>query len=1220
MMKTEVEQQHQQQINDINKSSKETKGTDGWVLAQKKVFTNWCNIYLGLRELSIKDVQLDLEDGILLANLLEVLSGSNSILSKCTKLKNRLHKVNNINFSLKFIAEEGIKMVGCGAEDIADGNLKLIMGLIWTLIKSYQIQSLSLSLPQQQQSPQKINSLNGSSQNLKQFVSANEVLLQWTRTQLQDYNNIVVNDFTKSFQNGIVFCSLIHKLIPEAIDINSLNPDQALENLQLAFDTAKQALGIPSILEAKDIIEEPDELCIITYLSLFPKVYQKFLDPTVENKRFSVSLTPTKRFNNRSSQTLNTTDINNSFREQQQQDNQQKQQQPLALIVEEKQQQEEQEKKKKQQQEEEEEKKKQQEEEERKKKEQLEKLKQQQEEEEEERKKQLEKLEQEHSDQLNTLNQRIESLEKSLDQKEKEKEAKMTELQDQREFTAEFLKEILDLKNTLSNGVNLDSEQLSQFEASLKENDKLLSDLASAQDRQLVKDGTINSLKSIIEEKDRRLQELQTKAASLASADEQAQILRLEFEELKSKCQCQTLVIVLRERVQELERLEKESADAKQEQDQVVATLRLEKENMINEHSEQVNQLKQRLQERNSEREESKQKELEELHGTIDQLKGTISDLQREVSSEKGKWDTLNQSGREQREELEKEIEQLKQQTNNMLADKQEALKEKEGLETRLAEALAAQQGNWKEIIQEKEKANEALQAKIESIHQLKTTAIDQLQEERLKLLAEVEQVKQSTTQQLNDKLGSIEQLSQEKGLLLTELEETKKSSNQQLQEKITSFEQLQQKTDQLVEEKSKLIVEMDQVRQTSSQELVGVQNQLDSLSKKYDTLNQQHTSLLQQQSSNTNDTISLMSQQLSQLTTRYDQLESENVNLAQTNKDLENKIEQSALGTGSLQKKLEHISKQFAGLDDRNQHLARESEDKTAQIRDISIELHNITIKYDTLQSNYQRMVQDHSMEREQLNLSTSDLENKYGASLKEINLGKSLIGQADEKNESLSNNLKQLEEKYNNLTTQFNNLQQKLKDQQDKHILELQQASRKSKDDNSNISTKEQQEFESRIDNLNKQLKDREETIDKQQKLLHKQQQNQQQNQPPLSTTKEYDILEKRIMEEVAKNPQSSLQRVYRLANEKYFVNSKIVNITVDKSNQSLLANSDDMAVPVPLSKLFLKEPMIMVNPNQIGTTPSSSFSWKMLLFGGIFLALFYGYARPNALTRPN
>lgn len=69
----------------------------------------------------------------------------------------RVQKVENVNKALEFIASRGVKLTNIGSEgtvksvycrphqtdilrvDIVDGNLKLILGMIWTLILRFTI-------------------------------------------------------------------------------------------------------------------------------------------------------------------------------------------------------------------------------------------------------------------------------------------------------------------------------------------------------------------------------------------------------------------------------------------------------------------------------------------------------------------------------------------------------------------------------------------------------------------------------------------------------------------------------------------------------------------------------------------------------------------------------------------------------------------------------------------------------------------------------------------------------------------------------------------------------------------------------------------------------------------------------------------------------------------------------------------------------------------------
>lgn len=74
--------------------------------------------------------------------LLEVISGET--LSKPDRGKMRFHKIANVNKALDFIANKGVKLVSIGAEEIVDGNTKMTLGLIWTIILRFAIQDISV--------------------------------------------------------------------------------------------------------------------------------------------------------------------------------------------------------------------------------------------------------------------------------------------------------------------------------------------------------------------------------------------------------------------------------------------------------------------------------------------------------------------------------------------------------------------------------------------------------------------------------------------------------------------------------------------------------------------------------------------------------------------------------------------------------------------------------------------------------------------------------------------------------------------------------------------------------------------------------------------------------------------------------------------------------------------------------------------------------------------
>lgn len=74
-----------------------------------------------------------------------------------------------------------------------------------------------------------------------------ETLLVWLKTQVEPYDAISVEDFTKSFKNGLALCAIIHRYRPDLIDFCSLSSSDIAKNNQLAFDILEHEFGIPPV-------------------------------------------------------------------------------------------------------------------------------------------------------------------------------------------------------------------------------------------------------------------------------------------------------------------------------------------------------------------------------------------------------------------------------------------------------------------------------------------------------------------------------------------------------------------------------------------------------------------------------------------------------------------------------------------------------------------------------------------------------------------------------------------------------------------------------------------------------------------------------------------------------------------------------------------------------------------------------------------------------------
>ena len=59
----------------------------------------------------------------------------------------RIHCLENVDKALSFLYEQRVHLENMGAHDIVDGNPRLTLGLIWTIILRFQIQEITVEEP-----------------------------------------------------------------------------------------------------------------------------------------------------------------------------------------------------------------------------------------------------------------------------------------------------------------------------------------------------------------------------------------------------------------------------------------------------------------------------------------------------------------------------------------------------------------------------------------------------------------------------------------------------------------------------------------------------------------------------------------------------------------------------------------------------------------------------------------------------------------------------------------------------------------------------------------------------------------------------------------------------------------------------------------------------------------------------------------------------------------
>ncbi|XP_031552905.1 spectrin beta chain, non-erythrocytic 1-like isoform X2 [Actinia tenebrosa] len=223
---------------------------------QKKTFTKWINSHLQRVGARVNDLYHDLQDGRKLILLLEILSGEK--LPKPSKGRMRIHNLENVEKSLVFLKKQRVHLENIGAHDIVDGNQKITLGLIWTIILRFQIQDIMIE------------------GETKERRSAKDALLLWCQSKTVGYRNVTVTNFTTSWRDGLAFNAIIHKHRPDLIEYEKINKADAEQNLEQAFEVAETQLGITPLLDAEDVmVDFPDEKSIITYVSAYYHYFAK---------------------------------------------------------------------------------------------------------------------------------------------------------------------------------------------------------------------------------------------------------------------------------------------------------------------------------------------------------------------------------------------------------------------------------------------------------------------------------------------------------------------------------------------------------------------------------------------------------------------------------------------------------------------------------------------------------------------------------------------------------------------------------------------------------------------------------------------------------------------------------------------------------------------------------------------------------------------------------
>jgi len=232
-----------------------------WVENQARAFTRWTNAKLAPRNMKVEKLTTDMCDGIALINLLEICTGKS--LGKFNKKPTmKVQKIENVQIALNFLKKEGVKLVNIGAEDIVDGDEKLILGLLWSIILRYQIATDDMDDKDKDKDKGKTAP---KAQNTSE-ANAKLQLLKWVQSRIPQYG---IKNFTTDWRDGRAICALVNSFDRSQCSGHmTMNPMNALYNAREGIDGAS-ILGVPRIVEAEEMVENNDEHAMMTYISCF---------------------------------------------------------------------------------------------------------------------------------------------------------------------------------------------------------------------------------------------------------------------------------------------------------------------------------------------------------------------------------------------------------------------------------------------------------------------------------------------------------------------------------------------------------------------------------------------------------------------------------------------------------------------------------------------------------------------------------------------------------------------------------------------------------------------------------------------------------------------------------------------------------------------------------------------------------------------------------------
>lgn len=185
-------------------------------------------------DFEVRNVVDDLQDGVRLCRLAQLMSNDLSILVKikfpCLAPKKRAH---NCELALESFARSGVLLedetgASITAEHISSGQREKTLSLIWNLILYLQVPSL-VSHPKLFHDLERVGLVVNSG---AKGYAVLDLLLSWVQAICVNVDGVTVQNFSTSFADGQVLCHLISNFLPDCLPCQAIRiPDNSALNV-----------------------------------------------------------------------------------------------------------------------------------------------------------------------------------------------------------------------------------------------------------------------------------------------------------------------------------------------------------------------------------------------------------------------------------------------------------------------------------------------------------------------------------------------------------------------------------------------------------------------------------------------------------------------------------------------------------------------------------------------------------------------------------------------------------------------------------------------------------------------------------------------------------------------------------------------------------------------------------------------------------------------------